>query len=330
MEYMPLGRTGKKISPIGLGCVTFGREIDQDASFRLLDYAVEKGITLLDTAESYGGGQARARRLKVCGTDDVREASGEMSSSEKIIGRWLRSRNCRDEVTVCTKVRTKGGGGTAESISAALAGSLERLCTDYVDIFLMHTPDLEVPIARTLDELTANVKAGRIRTIGASNYSATQLREALETAATGGYSRFEAVQPPYSLVAREAEDELFDLCLREGVAVTAYSPLAAGFLSGKYGPDRNSILKGSRFDIAPGHGDAYFTDRSFRIMEKLRKTAKDMGLPPVRLAMAWVMSHPAVTCTLIGARTEQHIDNALSSFEMNLDPALWAEMVSWT
>src|SRR5262245_11761672 len=127
LEQRPLGRTGRVIPVVGLGCVTFGREIDEEASFRILDYAVEKGITFLDTAEAYGGGQARAYRRSTLGVDDVREVSGEMSSSERILGRWLRARGCRNAVTICTKVST---GGNPDNVRRALGGSLERLGLD--------------------------------------------------------------------------------------------------------------------------------------------------------------------------------------------------------
>jgi len=321
-----LGRTGRTISGIGLGCVTFGREIDEESSLRILDYAVEQGITFLDTAEAYGGGQSRAYRKSTLGVDDVREVSGEMSSSERIIGRWLRERGARSAVTLCTKVST---GGKPENVPRALAGSLERLGVDCVDVYKMHSPDPATPIDETLDALNAEVKAGRIRAIGASNYSGAQLEEALTWSAARGYARFEITQPSYSLAAPRAEVDLFPVCRREQIAVTPYSPLAAGFLAGKYTPDRGQFPKGTRFDIVPAHADVYFSDRNFRIVEMLRKKAAELGLPMVRLAMAWAMTHPDVTAVLIGARTEGHIDNAIASLEMRLDPALRAEMSAW-
>ena len=186
LEQKPLGWSGRTISAIGLGCVTFGREIDEEQSYRVLDYAVERGITFFDTAEGYGGGQARLSRQRSLGVDDERETTGEMSSSERIIGSWLRLRGCRDEITLCTKVST---GGSADNIPKALAASLDRLGTDRVEVYKMHSPDLNTPIAETLSALTAEVEAGRVGVIGCSNYSAGQLREALaasDAAGTGG------------------------------------------------------------------------------------------------------------------------------------------------
>ena len=225
MEQRPLGRTGRTISAIGLGCVTFGGEIDEEASYRVMDYAVEKGITFFDTAESYGGGQRRQRRKEAFGIDDVREVSNEMSSSERIVGDWMRTRGCRDEITLCTKVST---GGSPENIAQALSASLERLRTDHVDIYKMHSPDTSTPIAETLSALTMEVETGRVDAIGGSNYSAAQLREALDASASAGYRRFKVFQPAYSLVRPEAEEEVFPLCRAEVIAVTPYSPLAGG------------------------------------------------------------------------------------------------------
>ena len=326
MEQRPLGRSDLIVSAIGLGCVTFGREIDEDISYRVLDYAVEKGITWFDTAEGYGGGNARTYRRQRLGIDDVREVSGEMGSSECILGRWMQSRGCRNQVTICTKVST---GNSPENIDRALAASLDRLDTDYVDIYKLHKPDPEVPIDESLAALTEQVKVGRIHVIGCSNFSGAQLREALDTSATSGYVRFEVTQPPYSLAAPEAQEDLFPICRQEQIAVTTYSPLAAGFLSGKYTSDRSKFPKGSRFHIKPGHADLYFSERNFRVVELLREKSREVGLPMVRLAMAWAMTHPDVTSVLVGARNLDHIGNALAAFEMKLDLTLRAEMSSW-
>jgi aryl-alcohol dehydrogenase-like predicted oxidoreductase len=329
METRVIGKSGPAISAIGLGCVTFGREVDQDTSFRLLDYAVEKGVNLLDTAESYGGGQSRAMRAKSFDIRDDREVSAEISSSEKIIGRWLKARGERDRVVICTKVRTRGAGGSAESITESLRASLERMGIDSVDIFMMHNPDEQVPIDETLDELRACVDRGLVRTLGASNYSAAQTAEALAVSSARDWPRFDVVQPPYSLIVRGVEDELLPLCIAKQIAVMAFSPLCQGFLSGKYTRDSAAIPSGSRFDILPTHGPRYFTDRNFRILDRLRARADAMGVPLVRLAVAWGMTHAAVTTTLIGARTPAHIDNGLEAVDMALGADLRAEMSAW-
>lgn len=326
MDQKPVGKSSHTISAIGLGCVTFGREIDEESSRKVLDYAVEKGITFLDTAEAYGGGQSRSGRKANLGVEDEREVSAEMSSSERIIGDWMRDRDCRDQITLCTKVSS---GASPENVKNQMAASLDRLRTDHVEIYKVHSPDERVPISETLSALNDEVEAGHTRIIGGSNYSAEQIKEALDVSESGGYARFQIMQPPYSIAAPDAEKEIFPLCTMEGIAVTPYSPLAAGFLAGKYTPDKSKFPKGTRYDISPVHADIYFNDRNFRIVERLRSKAAELGVPMVRLAMAWAMTNADVTAVLVGARTTDHIDNSIEAYEQGLDPALRAEMAAW-
>ena len=326
MAFKPLGCSGQQISSIGLGTVTFGREIPADASWRILDHALENGISWLDTAEAYGGGNARAYRRSALGVEDVREESGELGSSELIIGRWLKARGCRDRVTLCTKVSS---GNRPENIDRALNVSLERLQVDRVDIYKLHSPDANTPIAESLGALAAHVEAGRIGVIGCSNFSQAQLQEAVEASHRNKYPRFEVVQPPYSLAAPAVQTDLLPYCRREKIAVTSFSPLGAGFLSGKYTPDRNAFPERSRFHVIPAHADIYFNERNFKLIERLREKSNQLGVPMVRLAMAWVMTHPDVTSVIVGARTTSHLDNAFEARAMNLDPVLRAEMTGW-
>ena len=326
MEHRRLGRTDMSISFIGLGCVTFGREIDEENSVAILDYAVENGLDWLDTAEAYGGGNARTYRRDVLKVDDVRETSDVMGSSEIIIGKWMKERGCRDEVVICSKVSS---GNKPENIARALQVSLDRLQVDCVDIYELHSPDESVPIDESLAVLDQAVAAGRIKTVGCSNFNASQFQEALDASARHGYARFEVVQPPYNLADPGAQDELFPLCRREEVGVTSYSPLAAGFLTGKYTPDRNDFPRGSRFDVIPGHADIYFNDRNFRNVERLRALSDSRGLPMVRLAMVWAMGHPDVTSVIVGARHTGHLDNAFEALALGTDSELRDEMSSW-
>ena len=173
-----IGRSGITMNAISLGCVTFGREIDEDTSWKILDHAMELGIKLYDTAEMYGGGNAKENRKKWLGIDDTREVTTEMFSSEKILSRWMKDRGCRDEMVICTKV--SGGNNDPDNIRKKVADSLERLEVDCVEVYMLHEPDEKVPIAESLDALNEQVVAGRIKVIGCSNFTAEMMRESLE------------------------------------------------------------------------------------------------------------------------------------------------------
>lgn len=326
IEQRHIGCSSLTTSSIAFGTGTFGREIDEEASYKVLDYAIEKGITFFDSAESYGGGDSFVYRKQKYGTDDIREVSTEMHSSEKIIGRWLKKRNCRKNIVICTKVSS---GNTPENIHKQVEASCERLGISCIDVYMLHSPTLQVPIEESLDALNEEIESGKIKVIGCSNFSAEQMQNALEVSERKSYARFEVIQPPYSLANRSAEAELFPLCRHKGIAIISYSPLAAGFLAGKYTPDRSKFPKGSRFDIKPGHADIYFNEHNFEIVEKLRQKSEQLNIPMVRLAMAWAMAQPAITAVLVGARSTEHIDNALSAAQMNLDFRLRREMSGW-
>jgi len=257
----------------------------------------------------------------------VREKSTEMSSSELIIGRWMKSRGSRKDIELCTKI--SGGKARPEQIKNALNASLERLGTDYVDIYKIHSPDVNTPIAESLGAMDEEVSLGRIKVFGGSNYSNDQIAEMLDEAKKNGYRRFEIMQPNYNMAVPEAETEVFPICTKEQIAITPYSPLGAGFLTGKYiRGDRNSIPKGTRMDVAPAHIDIYFNDRSFNIVDKLKIKANELGVPITQLAMGWVMSHPSVTAALAGAKSISHLQNAINAYNMDLGE-LRDEMSAW-
>ena len=319
IEQRPLGNSGTTVSAIGLGCVTFGREIPPEDAFEVMDYAIEKGVNFFDTAEGYTEGDL---------------------SSEKVIGDWMKSRGVSDEVTICTKVSS---GGTAENVKRALAQSFDRLQVDKIEIYKAHSAFQDAPYEEYIGVMNEAVKAGQIDVIGCSNFRARPLKEALDVSDKNGWARFQITQPPYSLARSdnpghldrvEAEAEFFPLCVKEGVGITPYSPLGAGFLAGKYTPgkyipDKTKFPKGTRFDMRPGHAEIYFEDRNFKLVEKLRAKSAEMGVPMVRLAMAWVMANNSLTSVLIGARRPNHVDNAIQAMEMELSPELHAEMTAW-
>lgn len=288
---------------IGLGCVTFGREIDADAAFRIMDYAVEKGIRFFDTAESYGDG-----------------------ASEQIVGRWLRARAMQGRITIATKV---SGRLTRSHVARSIEASRERLGLDTIGVYMLHCPDPATPIEETLEALTLAVEQKKIGLPGCSNYSAAELSAALGAGDAHRLARFRIVQPNYNLVEREIERELLPLAARNDIRVVTYSPLGAGFLTGKYTPDRAQFPDGSRFAVKPGHADIYFTPEKFQTVERLRAKSAATGVPMARLAMAWVFQNPRVDTVLVGARSTTHLDNAFTALHETF-PADWkAEMDGW-
>jgi aryl-alcohol dehydrogenase-like predicted oxidoreductase len=284
-----------QIGKLGLGCVTFGREIDEEASYRIMDYALEHGITLFDTAESYGGG-----------------------ASEKIIGRWLKRTGCRNEIILQTKVSSEfTRSGVAQSIEA----SLDRLQTDSIDFYLLHRFENAIPLEESLEPIAAAIHRGKIAAMGCSNFRLDQVRQACEVSGLLGI-RVEMTQPLYNLVAREIEGEFLAFCKAERIAVVPYSPLGAGFLSGKY-VSGQAFPKGSRFDVKPGHANIYFSERNFRLLARLDALSQRTGIPMVKLAMGWVFRNPDLTAVLVGARSTPHIDNALDALRLEF-PDEWA------
>lgn len=309
---------------LGLGCTNFGREITEESAFALMDYALENGITLFDTAEAYGGGNAAAYRRERLGIDDTREVSHEMHSSEKIIGRWFKARGCRDQITLVTKV-TKDFSCT--HVRGALEASLARLQTDYVDLYLYHSYDPATAVAEAATAIDAVIGAGLTRAGGCSNHSGSQLQVALDTSRNLRLRPFSSVQLPYNLL--QTGHDALPIAQRAQLDVMAYSPLAAGFLSGKYTPDRAMVPKGSRFDVIPAHADIYFNPRNFRRVQLLHQLATRVGLPPLQLAMAWVLANPLISTVLVGARTPANLDNALAAQQSRLAPEWLDEINRW-
>lgn len=324
MATRTLGRSGLKVSRLGLGCTTFGRESTEAEAFALMDYALANGITLFDTAEAYGGGQARAYRRDRLGIDDTREVSGEMHSSEKIIGRWFKARGTRDRVTLVTKV-TKDF--RVSHVREALEASLSRLQTDRADLYLYHSYDPSTPVEEAAQAIDAVIRAGLTRAGGCSNHSGAQLEAAVEASRSRGLQGYSTIQLPYNLL-QDTPDAL-PVAQKHGVGVMAYSPLAAGFLSGKYAPDRASVPKGTRFDVIPAHADIYFNERNFRRVKQLHQLADKTGVPALQLAIAWVLQNPSIDNVLVGARTQAQLDNALAAERMQFDPQWLAEISAW-
>lgn len=301
MEYRSLGDTDLQVSSIGMGCVTLGREIDRSLSFEVLDHAVHRGITLFDTAEAYAAGE-----------------------SEAVLGEWMAARKLRDEITLATKV---GGTLTRDRVMTSAEVSLTRLRTDHIDLLQLHSWDDQTPLQETLEALSALVREGKVRYVGCSNWMAWQLCKGLLLAQQGDSARMQSVQPPYNLVQREAEPDLLPLCADQKIGVITYSPLAAGFLTGKYQRGQD-IPRGTRFDIIPGHQRIYFTDRGYAVLEGLRNVARQSGRSMVQLALAWVLHRPAVTSVLIGARSTAQVDQAFEAESDDLSDELHHQLLA--
>lgn len=301
MEYRALGDTTLQVSPIGMGCVTFGREIDQATSFEVLDRALERGINLFDTAAAYAAG-----------------------ASERVLGHWLADRGIRDQIILATKVN---GVLTKQEIIKSADESLARLQTDRIDLFQLHHWDDETPLREMLAGLHSLVESGKVRCIGCSNWQAEQLAESLLLCREQGLHRIQSVQPPYNLVQREIEADLLPLCADEGIGVITYSPLAAGFLAGKYrrGSD---VPVGTRFEIIPGHQPIYFTDHGFDVLERLERAAEESGRSMVQVALSWALTRPNTSSVLIGARNTAQVDQAFDAMTSGIDPDLCSQLDS--
>ena len=281
MELVDLGASGLRVSRVGLGCNNFGSRIELAETRKVVEAALEVGITFFDTAEVYGGG----------------------GGSERMLGELLEGR--RDEVVLATKFgwAPERGHGGSEYVRSAIAGSLERLRTDYVDLYYLHKPDPDTPIGETLDALDELVRAGTVRAIGCSNFSAAQLREAESAAAERGTARFTAVQNQYSLVYRVDDAEVLPLCRELGIGYVPYFPLASGLLTGKYRdgqPPAEGRLTGRTLDA----------ERLERV-EALARFATDHGHSLLDLAISAVASTPGIAGVIAGAtRPEQVRANA--------------------
>lgn len=302
MQYRQLGRSDLKVSSIGLGAVTFSREIDDATAFTIIDHALDRGINLIDTAEAYNKG-----------------------GSETVVGRWLNESGKRDKVVIATKLLPPL---TAERIPQAAEASLRRLQTDVIDLYQIHAFDNNTPMDESLAALSKLVDEGKVRYLGCSNFAAWQLCKALWRADVNGWPRLESVQPNYNLAIRDIEKEMLPLCADQQIGVISYSPLGAGFLTGKYSQSWTAP-QGTRFDIIPDHWAIYENALSMQRMEKLRGKAAESGRTMVQLALAWVLDQPGITSTLIGGRTTAHVDQAFEAAETGMSAELRAELSSW-
>jgi aryl-alcohol dehydrogenase-like predicted oxidoreductase len=307
MKRRPLGRSGIEVAPLAFGGNVFGWTVDQPTAFRLLDAFVDGGFNLVDTANTYSTWVAGHK-------------GGE---SETIIGRWMKQGGGRREkIVLATKVGMEMPGpkkGLAKDyILAAAEESLARLQTDRIDLYQSHTEDAATPIDETLEAYAALVKSGKVRAIGASNYSAESLAAALGAAERRGYPRYETLQPNYNLYTRaDFEAKLAPLCVREGVGVIPYFGLAAGFLTGKYRTEAD-LAQSPRGE---GIKRRYMNERGTKVLAGLDEVAKSTRAKCSQVALAWLMARPAVTAPIVSATTIAQLREIMAAAELQLDNA---------
>jgi aryl-alcohol dehydrogenase-like predicted oxidoreductase len=301
MKYVNLGRTGVKVSELCLGCMMFGGKTGESESFRILDAALEGGINFLDTANVYSRGK-----------------------SEEATGKALKRNGKRSQVVLATKVHGKmddndpnASGNNRRHITEQCEASLRRLQTDYIDLYQIHRPQSDIPIDETLRAMDDLIRSGKVRYIGTSTFAAWQVVESLYVAKELRTNRFVCEQPPYHLLDRRIERELVPVAQAYGLAVIPWSPLAGGFLTGKYkrGEDRP---KDSRMATLNDWNRKLFTDGAWKVLEGVADLASEKGCPPSQLALAWCTQQPGVTSPIIGPRTMEQLEDNLASVGVNI------------
>lgn len=315
MQHTRLGRTGLQVSRLCLGTMTFGLQCDEPTSVAILDRAAAGGVTFIDTADVYPLG----------GTPET------VGRTEEIVGRWLKGR--RDHFILATKCFGRSGparwdqGNSRKHILDAVDASLQRLQTDYIDLYQLHGPDSSTPIDETMKALEDLVRWGKVRYVGCSNFMAYQLARAIGRSEALNIVRFDSVQPRYNLLFREIERELLPLCLEEGIGVIPYNPIAGGLLSGKHNP--GTPPEGTRFTLGTAGGryqDRYWHEGMFDTVEAIRPIAAEADMSMPQLAIAWVLSHPAITAPIIGASRPDQLDDTLSAAERPLAPEIKSKL----
>jgi len=306
MKYRYLGRTGLKVSELCLGTMTFGRESDKKESKKMLDSYLDSGGNFVDTADQYG-------------------PEGHPGTSEAILGQLLKGR--RDKVVISTKVGFPTSDGVNDMglsrahILREVEESLRRLNTDYIDIYHVHCWDEGTPLEETLSVLDRLVQSGKVRYIGASNYTAWQLMKAIGLSDYYGWVRFVSAQMQYSLVVRDIEREILPLCHYEGLTVMAWGPLGGGFLSGKYRPGKKPPSMGARLvDVKKNEEEAWerrATERNFRILEVVEEIAKTRKVTQTQVALSWVLAMGVIP--IVGARTLDQLKVNLDSIKLKLN-----------
>jgi len=304
MEYRLFGRTGVRVAPLCIGAMNFGNPTDEAEALRIIDRALDAGINMFDTANSYNNGE-----------------------SERIIGRALARDGKRDRVFLATKGHFPVGPGPNDRgnsrlhLMRACEDSLRRLQTDHIDLYQIHRPDPATPVEETLAALTDLVRQGKVRYVGCSTHPAWRVMEALMVSELKGYVRYVSEQPPYNLLDRRIENELLPLCQTYGLAIIPWAPLAQGVLAGRY-TDIAAPPPDSRVALRGGIYAERVTARGIAIGRTFAALAREHGLTPAQLALLWVKDQPGITAPIFGVRTLAQLEEALPVLEMTLSDDL--------
>jgi len=313
MDYVRFGKTGMQVSRLCLGCMTYGSTkwrdwvLEEEASRPFFREAIERGINFFDTADVYS-----------------------LGVSEEITGRALKDFARRPEVVIATKVNGKmgeyanAGGLSRKHIMEAIDASLKRLLTDYVDLYQIHRFDPLTPMEETLEALNDVVRAGKALYVGASSMYAWQFAKMLSISRARGHATFVSMQNFYNLIYREEEREMTPLCAAEGIAVIPWSPLARGFLAGSGVGANAATVRGrtDAFSVALGLG----SDQDEAIRLKVVEVARDLGVKPAVVALAWVLSKPYITAPIIGASKPHHLEDAVAALSLKLNAETVAKL----
>ncbi|TDX08333.1 aldo/keto reductase [Kribbella sp. VKM Ac-2566] len=301
MDYRFVGRTGLEVSELCLGTWRFGEEADEPACHRMLDEFVDAGGTFIDTADVYG-----------------------YSTSEEILGNWLKNRS-RGDLVVATKVYGEAApgrlvqGAGRKHILRAVDASLRRLHTDYIDLYQIHVFDDVTPFEETLSTLDGLVRSGKVRFVGASNYTGWQFQKSIDLARQHAWEPFVCLQPLYNLLDRDAEWELVPVCQQEGAGLIAYQPLAGGWLSGKYKRGMDGPLAGTRVE-ANGSWHSRATPETWSVIDEVLAIADEVDRTPAQVALRWLLQRPGVTAPIFGARTVDQLRDNLGATGWSLAP----------
>ncbi|MFC1931085.1 aldo/keto reductase [Chloroflexota bacterium] len=302
MKYRKLGRTGLIVSEICLGTMTFGNQIDETESTKLIEWSLDQGVNFIDTADVYVGGK-----------------------TELIVGKALKKK--RHQVVLATKIGAWQSGPTVNDIGLSrrnimdgIEGSLRRLGTDYIDIYYAHMPDNATPIEETLRAFDDLIHQGKVLYIGCSNYQAWQLCKALWTSDHHNIARYDCIQPPYNLLVRGIEDEILPLCSNEKVGICVYNPLAAGLLTGKH--DRGkSPAQGTRFSNklqGKEYSNRYWRESNFKAVARLKEITQKHGRSMAQFALAWILNNRYISSVICGANSVKQLEENLGVIGLTL------------